>query len=66
LDCTKEEAYSCTHTGSVEQTRKLILPKFAWIVDKISGLARATYFTSGEFGTGKAEFSEPEEDCLLP
>jgi len=28
---------------------------------KIFGLARATYFTNGELGTGKAAFSETDE-----
>ena len=38
-----------------------VLPEFAWMAGKISGLARATCFTNGELGTGNAEFSEPDE-----
>ena len=39
----------------------LVLPEFAWMADIICGLARATYFTNGEIGTGNTEFSEPDE-----
>jgi len=31
----------------------------------IFGLARATCFTNGELGTGKAEFSEPDEENIF-
>ena len=43
----------------------MVLPEFAWMADKSSGLTRATYFTNGELGTGNAEFSEPDEENIF-
>jgi hypothetical protein len=47
----------------------VVLPEFGWMAEKIFGSARATCFTNGELATGKAEFSEPDEEntfCLNP
>jgi hypothetical protein len=38
--------------------------EFAWMKDKLFGVARATYFTNGELGMGDAELSEPDEENI--
>ena len=43
------------------KSKKEGLPEFAGMAGKIFDLARATYFTNGEIGTGNAEFSETDE-----
>jgi hypothetical protein len=46
-----------------------VFAEFAWMADKIFGLARANCFTDGELGAGHADFSEPDEEnifCLIP